>query len=155
MGTDVNSRWPESFWDRVDKRGPRECWPWLGPLDDGYGRVRFPGIGNMRCQRAAYILARGEIPHGLDVDHICVNPPCCNPDHLQAVTSVDNVRLGQMRRGRTPGASVHRRRRKDGTLSWQVKWREGGRQQSQTFRREVEARQHARLIYARKLGLVA
>lgn len=68
------------------------CWPWaLGLNENGYGRVKVKG----RCTYA-HILAwerlHGSVPDGLELDHLCHNRACCNPDHLEVVTRRENVR---------------------------------------------------------------
>ena len=60
----------------------------------GYGRVY---IGNKKY-RPAHALAwekvNGSIPHGLQIDHLCRNRSCVNPDHLEAVTGKINTLRG-------------------------------------------------------------
>ena len=36
----------------------------------------------------------GPIPDGCELDHLCRNRACCNPDHLEPVTHLENVRRG-------------------------------------------------------------
>lgn len=87
----------ESFWLRVDKRSPDECWPWLSYLDVvGYGGFRMTQNGQYyKPHRVAYTLAIGPIPEGLTIDHVksrgCTLKSCCNPAHLEAVTQGENV----------------------------------------------------------------
>lgn len=85
---------------RVDAEGP--CWEWTGALNgDEYGVVGRgrQGEGNVLVHRAVWTLLVGEIPHGLDLDHLCRNPRCCNPDHLEPVTRKENVARGARRPG--------------------------------------------------------
>jgi hypothetical protein len=52
--------------------------------------------------RVAHELAIGPIPEGMEVDHLCFNPGCCNPAHLEAVTPAENKRRSLARRGVDP-----------------------------------------------------
>lgn len=80
---------PEKFWAKVDRRGPDECWPWLGCLSTmGYGRAGKKGYAH----RLAWRLMRGPIPAGHYVLHRCDNPPCCNPSHLFLGDAAANAR---------------------------------------------------------------
>lgn len=85
-------KWPQRFWAKVDKSG--ECWLWTGARDwNGYGQTAI-GHVNLRAHRVAYELERGPIPDGLTLDHLCRNPPCVNPSHLEPVTSGENTMRG-------------------------------------------------------------
>lgn len=81
----------EQFWATVDKSG--DCWIWQGPRNpEGYGRR-----AHVYAHRLAYELSKGEIPEKFVIDHLCCNPPCVNPDHLEAVTHGENLRRGRQR----------------------------------------------------------
>jgi hypothetical protein len=81
-----------NFWDRVDQKGAAACWEWQRKRNrKGYGQLTLNGK-QMGAHRAAYILAVGAIPDGMQVLHSCDNPPCCNPKHLSLGTNLDNVR---------------------------------------------------------------
>lgn len=92
-------------WERVERRGPDECWLWLGVTNDGgYGLLTFGSIidgsrSSMTASRAVWISVHGPIPRGLMVRHTCDNPPCCNPAHLLSGTGKDNAQ-DMIQRGR-------------------------------------------------------
>ena len=79
------------FWSKVDRRGPEECWPWMGTRNrNGYGQISFDGRGQM-VHRVAYELCVGPIPEGLTLDHLCRVRHCVNPAHLEPVTQQENL----------------------------------------------------------------
>ncbi|MEE9393715.1 MAG: HNH endonuclease signature motif containing protein [Planctomycetota bacterium] len=68
------------------------CIEFTGTRTFGYGRFvawDFPGVpsGRVRAHRYAYVIVRGPIPDGCDLDHIreCRNRGCCNAYHLEPV----------------------------------------------------------------------
>jgi hypothetical protein len=70
------------------------CWLWQkAKTSQGYGNVRFQGK-NYVAHVLAYLLAHGPKPEGLDLDHICRNRNCVNPDHLEPVTRQENLARG-------------------------------------------------------------
>lgn len=76
------------------------CWEWTGARQpDGrydYGMF-WDGTRAVRAHRFAYELLVGPIPVGLELDHLCRNPPCVNPAHLEPVTHAENIRRGVWR----------------------------------------------------------
>jgi hypothetical protein len=70
------------------------CHLWHGVADEkGYGRLRYRSKP-LSAHRVGYELVKGPIPAGLQIDHLCRNPACCNAAHLEAVTPRENVRRG-------------------------------------------------------------
>ena len=82
----------ESFWKRVDKRGPDECWNWTGFRDPkGYGRFRRTGVPQ-QAHRASWEMANQEPLGDRFACHHCDNTSCVNPAHLYAGDRNDNAR---------------------------------------------------------------
>ena len=69
---------------------PSGCWEWTGARSGGYGMVWMDGTTTV-AHRVVYRLLCGPIAPGLQVDHLCRNRSCVNPDHLEAVTSSVNT----------------------------------------------------------------
>lgn len=87
---------PLNIWARIDRSGgANSCWPWLGPkTKQGYGIVTV-GRTSTTAIRVVYEECVGTIQDGWVIDHIeCDNPPCCNPNHLRAVSQRVNILRG-------------------------------------------------------------
>lgn len=105
-------RLADRFWSKVDKDGPvhpvlgTPCWLWnAGCNAGGYGQIHVCRDENRRqvvarAHRVAYLLLRGSIPGGLDLDHLCRVRRCVNPDHLEPVTNRENTHRGDGPSGR-------------------------------------------------------
>ena len=71
------------------------CWEWSNvPDKDGYGRMRVRRR-YVAAHRFAYTITKGDIPVGLELDHLCRNPRCVNPEHLEPVTHRENMLRGK------------------------------------------------------------
>lgn len=80
------------FWDKVDKSG--SCWEWVGAkTSSGYGNVIWFGK-NAVAHRVSYQIIKGDIPDGFDLDHLCRNRACVNPEHLEPVSRRENLLRG-------------------------------------------------------------
>ena len=72
-------------------RGP--CILWEGAIQSsGYGSVTNHAGGSVLIHRKVWEEARGPIPEGMTIDHLCRQKTCINPDHMEVVTRAENVR---------------------------------------------------------------
>ena len=77
------------------------CWEFTGRRSGqrGYGQIWHQGHYHY-VHRVSYEHYVGEIPEGLDIDHLCRNTACFRPDHLEAVTRSVNLLRGHEARRR-------------------------------------------------------
>jgi hypothetical protein len=90
--------WPDGLRSRwADKISPEPmsgCWLWIGHMSGrGYG-VAHLKKKRLGAHRAVYEELVGKIPSGLEVDHLCRNRICVNPQHLEPVTKRTNILRG-------------------------------------------------------------
>jgi hypothetical protein len=71
--------------------GGEDCIEWIGCRDkDGYGRA-WDGQRPIMAHKAVWVRLNGPVPDGLELDHLCRNHACCNPDHLEPVSHRINI----------------------------------------------------------------
>jgi hypothetical protein len=101
------------------------CWFWQRKCDRlAYGQINVyvPGLGRaytfkthalawvliwsdsetVECADDAYLAYKTLTQSGLQLDHLCVMPPCLNPAHLELVTGRENSA-----RRRKPNREAH------------------------------------------------
>jgi len=87
---------PVAFEERIEREPMSGCWLWTGTLDrDGY--AKFGGVGQIH--RVIYAGVKGVLLEGsTTLDHTCNVRCCVNPDHMDEVPHLENVRRAVERR---------------------------------------------------------
>lgn len=82
---------PERMQTKIAVEG--DCWVWTGAKNNrGYGSASAGKHRSVLAHRKSYVLTKGEIPEGLQIDHLCENTLCVNPAHLEAVSAEEHMR---------------------------------------------------------------
>lgn len=81
--------------NRTKFDGPNGCWEWIGTVNgEGYGVLVHHEMGNVLAHRLALHIVGRPVPEELTVDHLCRNPSCVNPDHLEPAFGTSNTMRG-------------------------------------------------------------
>jgi hypothetical protein len=100
------------------------CWLWTGPTNNnGYGKAAGTYV-----HRLSYAVSKGPIPGGMEIDHLCRNRRCFNPEHLEAVPHAENMR-------RTPGTATATHCRHGHEYAVYGYWKAGDRKRCKECRR--------------------
>ena len=91
------------IWKRIEIEPTTGCWNFTGATVTGYGRIGYADTHRL-THRIMYEALVGPVPEGLDLDHLCRNRACCNPQHLEPVTRLENLLRGET----VIAARVHR-----------------------------------------------
>ena len=82
------------FWPKVLQQ-VNGCWTWIGArTGKGYGSFMVTPNRWAVAHVYSYLSLIGPIPRGMVLDHLCRNPLCVNPAHLEPVTQKENLRRG-------------------------------------------------------------
>ena len=84
----------ERFWAKVVPEPNSGCWIWCGDTNGNYGSHSMyvdKKPFRVLAHRFSYELLVGKIPEGKQIDHLCKNKFCVNPDHLELVTPYENT----------------------------------------------------------------
>ena len=113
----------ESLAARTEWRGG--CLVWVGYVSPkGYGTIKAQG-SMWLTHRYVWTKKYGQIPEGMQVDHVCHNRACVKIDHLRLVKPVEN---SQNRSGAVPGTASGVRNVKRNGAGWSASIKKDGRQ---------------------------
>lgn len=139
----------ESFFSRITITDSG-CWIWCGSLSpSGYSQMTVQQK-TVRAHRWSYERFVAPIPDGLVIDHLCRNPSCVNPNHLEPVTQRENTL-----RGISPAAKnakkthcIHGHEFTDANTIWK-----GGTRACRTCQKAAELKYQRRIGRARGLAV--
>jgi hypothetical protein len=102
----------DRFWSKVQEPfdAHNDCWVWTSSLNNhGYGQFHL-GSGNVLAHVFAYEQFCWRIQDELELDHLCRNPACVNPSHLELVTHQENMRRSPLIKLNGPPFKSHCKR---------------------------------------------
>ncbi len=79
----------ERFFNRIWKNPFSGCWEWVAESSKGYGIFSYKGK-DWRAHRFSFHYFKDILLEGYEIDHVCCNPHCVNPDHLDQVTKEEH-----------------------------------------------------------------
>ena len=72
-----------------------DCWLWpYSSNKHGYGTLQSNNV-RYEAHKWLYELVKGKTPAKTELDHLCRNRLCVNPEHLEPVSHAENCRRGK------------------------------------------------------------
>lgn len=91
----LDPRLPRRAWKKITPCPMSGCWLWIGKWQhQGYGIACLPNRASQVAHRWVYRMLVGEVPAGLDLDHLCRVRCCVNPAHIEPVSHRENILRG-------------------------------------------------------------
>ena len=95
-----------NFYSKIKFNEETWCWDWVSSLNSGgYGQFSFQNK-TYKSHRMSYMLFKGYISEDKEIDHLCHNRKCCNPEHLRLVSRSENLSNRNMKKS---GYSIGKR----------------------------------------------
>ena len=90
--SNLSTRQTKSIQSSIGSMSDSECWIWNGYVNHHGYALRNLGKGrDSLIHRLMFRAMRGEIPDGLQLDHLCRVRRCVNPWHMEAVSAKENT----------------------------------------------------------------
>jgi len=86
----MESKYLKRFLERIEINSDG-CWIWSHTITHERYAVFWDGKQTM-AHRTSFEHWKGEIKEGLQIDHLCRNRSCVNPEHLEAVSHAENMK---------------------------------------------------------------
>lgn len=83
----------ERFLSRITVE-PNGCWGWKRGHSNGYASFHVTADRSINAHQFSYEYFVGPVPEGKELDHLCHNRGCVNPDHLEPVIHEVNCQRG-------------------------------------------------------------
>lgn len=78
------------FFERIKRDKETKCWNWVGALGaTKYGTATIDRQA-ISAHRLSYLLFNGNLEPTLDIDHLCKNIVCVNPEHIRQTSRKEN-----------------------------------------------------------------
>lgn len=86
----ADPRLPSRFWEKVYPCPLTGCWLWGAATNRSRGNQQYAAYRHdgrrQYGHRVSFSVLVADVPAGMELDHLCRQTTCVNPDHLEVVT---------------------------------------------------------------------